>query len=95
MIDQEENKEMPEDRTGYILEAGEYFLQFFKPASCDANATNQLTTQEIYRAIKRLNPDTKVIDADIYQMMVDNGFIYKPDSNLFSFEYKWLLIRIA
>ena len=90
-----EVSETEKDRSAIIAEAGEYILQYFKPALSLNDATNTLTTEEVYLAIKRLNPSTEVNITDIFAMMEENGFIYTPDPNQFTFEFKWLLIRIS
>ncbi len=90
--------EVPEtdkDRSAIIAEAGEYILQYFKPAQSLLDATDKLTTMEVYAAIKQLNPSTTVEITDIFAMMEENGFTYCPDPNQFTFEFKWLLIRIS
>lgn len=64
----------------------------FKPAISANDATHYFSTDEIFTAIKELNPSADIHKDDIYQAMLDAGYSFKPRPGTSGIDFKWILI---
>lgn len=62
----------------------------FKPADI-RTATHWFTTDEIYDAIRRIDPGTEISKSQVHQAMLDAGYQYRvrPGSN--GIDFRWML----
>jgi hypothetical protein len=67
-------------------------IESFKPASSNEYATHFFSTDEIYEAIKDLNPGAEISKDDVYQAMLNAGFSFKPRRGTSGIDFRWLLI---
>lgn len=65
-------------------------LERYRPAETDHEATMALTTSDVYRAIKDLNPGLSVQMDDVFDAMLEAGFTFKANG-LSSIRFKWLI----
>lgn len=63
----------------------------FKPANCPKEATHWFTTEEVYNAIKKLDPACKIERDQVYQGMIDAGFKFEPRPGTQSLDFRWML----
>ena len=83
---------MPETKSNigpYI----DVLMESFKPASTNEGATHFFSTDEIYDAIVQLNPGAEISSIDVYQAMIDAGFIFKPRAGTSGIDFRWLLLQ--
>lgn len=66
-------------------------MESFKPVSTNEAATHFFSTDEIFDAIKQLNPGAEISKEDIYQAMIDAAFVFKPRSGTSGIDFRWLL----
>lgn len=67
-------------------------MDLYNPTGNQSDATHQFSTDEIYDAIKSLNPGVEISKNDIYNAMINRGFIFKPRLGA-GLEFRWLLIQ--
>ena len=67
-------------------------MDLYNPTENQSNSTHQFSTDEIYDAIKSLNPGVEISKNDIYNAMINRGFIFKPRLGA-GLEFRWLLIQ--
>jgi hypothetical protein len=68
-------------------------MESFKPAKSNDAATHLFSTDEIYDAIVSLNPGAQISKEDVYQAMIDAGFIFKPRAGTSGIDFRWLLLQ--
>jgi hypothetical protein len=68
-------------------------MDAFKPSISADDATHFFTTEEVYNAILELNPGAEISKEDIYQAMLDNGFIFHTRKGSTSLGFFWCLIQ--
>ena len=68
-------------------------MESFKPANSNEEATHFFSTDEIYDAITQLNPGAEISSQDVYQAMIDAGFIFKPRAGTSGIDFRWLLLQ--
>ena len=66
-------------------------LQTFAPAMNDAETTHWFSTDEVYEAIKRIDPGSEISKDDIFQGMLDAGFRYQNRPGALALDFKWML----
>jgi len=68
-------------------------MESFKPANTNEGATHFFSTDEIHDAIIQLNPGADISSQDVYQAMIDAGFIFKPRAGTSGIDFRWLLLQ--
>lgn len=66
-------------------------LESYKPVASLDEATHFFSTDEVFEAIKDINPGSSINKETIFQTMLDNGFIFKPRAGSSGISFKWLL----
>lgn len=85
------DQEQPVDLSPYI----NVIQSRFVPAQNRKDATHHFSTAEVKQAIKQLNPGLEVNDSDVYDAMIEAGFIFDTVPGAQSLIFKWLLIQKA
>jgi len=75
----------------YLSEVMDLFMNRYSPCESIDKATHYLSTDEIHKAIRELNPGSKVSKQDIYKLMRDSGYRFMIEDQKFSFSLKWML----
>lgn len=75
------------DSSSYI----DVLMCTFAPAMNERDTTHWFSTDEIYEAIKKIDPGTKISKDDIYQSMLDAGFKYQCRPGALALDFKWML----
>ena len=78
---------MSENASSYI----EVLMQTFAPAQNLQETTHWFSTDEVYEAIKRIDPGTEATKDDIYDSMMDAGFRYQCRPGAMALDFKWML----
>jgi len=68
-------------------------LDVYHPAASQEEATHFFSTDEIFDAIKSLNPGADLSKNDLYAAMLDAGFIFKPRRGTSGIDFRWLLVQ--
>lgn len=63
------------------------FLQHFEPAYKIEESDEQLTTSDVMERFQKLTGDTELTIEIVYDILIDNGFVYDYVLD----EFKWLL----
>ena len=69
----------------------EVLMQTFAPARNETETTHWFSTDEVYEAIKRIDPGTEATKDDIYDSMMDAGFRYQCRPGAMALDFKWML----
>lgn len=86
--------ESPSAPPAPAIDPSEYInvlLDLYKPVYSSQEATHFFSTDEIYSAIKDLNPDSDLSKSSVYKAMIDAGFIYKVQPGKIGLDFRWLL----
>ena len=86
MVQNDENDVQRADLTPYI----DAIMERYRPAETAREATLSLSTADVYRAIKDLNPGLSFSMDDVFDAMQAAGFVFKADG-LTSIRFKWLM----
>ena len=78
---------MSEIANSYI----EVLLQTFAPAQNERETTHWFSTDEVFEAIKRIDPATEATKDEIYNAMMDAGFRYQCRPGALALDFKWML----
>ena len=81
----------PEQQQAQVLEFIEVLGELYTPSQNVATATHMLSTEEIYNAIKDINPGAQISKDSVYQAMIQSGYIYRPRPGSMGIDMKWLL----
>ena len=92
MSDKQSKKDKELQSSQYIDNCMHQFCLHYSPAQSIDQATNLLSTSEIYSALLGLNPGANIAIEQVYDAMVSSGFQYSPEPNKFAFNFKWMLI---
>lgn len=65
--------------------------QTFKPANSAKETTHWFTTEEVYQAIKKLDPGSDINRDQVYQAMINAGYKYQSRPGTQSLDFKWML----
>lgn len=68
-------------------------MSVYAPALSESEATHWFTTQEVFEAIKKIDPATSLTVNDVYTSLRDAGFRYQPRSGTIGCEFRWMLKR--
>lgn len=77
----------------FMHEALQVFVQYYEPASSIAQASDFLSTNEIFEALQELNPGATLDKSEIYDLLKQKGFICSVEPGKFKFTFKWMLIK--
>lgn len=66
-------------------------MQTFAPALTNTETTHWFSTDEIYDAIKKIDPGADISKDDIYDAMMDAGFRYQCRPGALALDFKWML----
>lgn len=66
-------------------------MQTFAPAMNEAETTHWFSTDEVYEAVKRIDPGSEVSKDDIFQSMEDAGFRFQCRPGALALDFKWML----
>ncbi len=69
----------------------EVLMQTFAPAKNEIETTHWFSTDEVFEAIKRIDPGTKTTKDDIYDSMMEAGFRYQCRPGAMALDFKWML----
>jgi hypothetical protein len=79
----------PKDLQQYI----DVLLDVYRPAAPQEEATHFFSTDEIFDAIKSLNPGVEMSKNELYDAMLNAGFIFKPRRGTSGIDFRWLLVQ--
>lgn len=65
--------------------------QSFKPAKSYETATHWFTTDEVYSAIKRIDPSSEISKDDVFQAMTDAGYKFQNRPGSSGLDFRWML----
>ncbi len=82
----DENDVQRADLTPYI----DAIMERYRPAETAREATLSLSTSDVYRAIKDLNPGLSFSMDDVFDSMQAAGFVFKADG-IASIRFKGLM----
>ena len=63
----------------------------FKPAFDARHTTHWFTTDEVYTAIKKLDPSADISRDDIFSAMTDAGFNFQNRPGASGCDFRWML----
>lgn len=63
----------------------------FKPAFDARHTTHWFTTDEVYDAIRRINPGAKITKEQVHQAMIDAGYKYQNRPGSSGIDFRWML----
>lgn len=63
----------------------------FKPAWDARHTTHWFTTEEVYQAIKKLDPAANISKDDIFKAMTDAGFKFQNRPGASGCDFRWML----
>lgn len=66
-------------------------MEYYKPASTLQEASHFFSTEEIYNAIIDINPGSELSKNEVFQAMIDAGFIFKVQPGKIGLDFRWLL----
>ena len=62
----------------------------FRPADTQ-NATHWFTTDEVYEAIRSVDPGANISKEQVYQAMLDAGYRYSVKPGAHGVDFRWML----
>jgi len=77
----------------FMHEALQVFGQYYQPANSIDQATDFLSTNEIFEALQELNPGVTLDKSKIYDLLKEEGFNCSVEPGKFKFSFKWMLIK--
>ena len=86
----QENKDNSAEATRLI----EALSRSFRPAPDAEHATHRLTTQEVFAALKQINPASPLLVTDVHDAMIDAGYWYQNRPGAISLSFRWMLQAI-
>jgi len=66
----------------------------FCPAVNAESTTHWFTTEEVYNAIKSIDPASKITKAQVFQGMIDAGYKFQIRPGASGCNFKWMLKAI-
>lgn len=63
----------------------------FRPAPDARHATHWFSTDEVYTAIKRLDPSAAITKEQLFQAMTDAGFKFQNRPGASGCDFRWML----
>lgn len=63
----------------------------FKPVSSANEATHWFTTDEVYEAIKNINPGVGITKEQVHDTLINAGYTYQPRPGSFGLDFRWML----
>ena len=63
----------------------------FKPAPDARHATHWFTTDEVYDAIRRIDPGAHISKEQVHQAMLDAGYKYQNRPGSSGLDFRWML----
>lgn len=63
----------------------------FAPAVNADDTTHWFSTDEVFEAIKRIDPSASIKKDDVYQAMLDSGYMYGIRPSTFGLDFRWML----
>ena len=66
-------------------------MSTYAPANSPDEVTHWFSTDEVYDAIRRLDPGTEVSKTDVFQAMQSAGFRFQPRPGTQGVDFKWML----
>lgn len=75
------------DTSGYASA----LMESYRPALSASETTHWFSTDEVYTAIKGIDPTADLDKADVYQMMQNAGFRYQNRPGASGCDFRWML----
>lgn len=63
----------------------------FKPAYDARHTTHWFSTDEVYDAIRRIDPGAEISREQVHQAMLDAGYKYQPRPGATGLDFRWML----
>ena len=63
----------------------------FKPAMDARHTTHWFTTDEVYDAIRRIDPGAQISKEQVHQAMLDAGYRYQNRPGSSGIDFRWML----
>lgn len=63
----------------------------FAPAVSVEDTTHWYSTDEVFDAIKKLDPSSAIKKDDVYQALLDSGYSYGLRPGTFGLDFRWML----
>ena len=88
--DKMKNKEQEQKITDISIHIAS-FSASFKPAPDARHATHWFTTDEVYDAIRRIDPGAHISKEQVHQAMLDAGYKYQNRPGSSGLDFRWML----
>ena len=66
-------------------------MSTYAPATSPEEATHWFSTDEVYDAIRRLDPSTEISKSDVFEGLQSAGFRFQPRPGTQGIDFKWML----
>lgn len=63
----------------------------FRPAMDARHTTHWFSTDEVYDAIRKLDPSADISKEDVFKGMMDAGFKFQNRSGISGCDFRWML----
>lgn len=63
----------------------------FRPAYDARHTTHWFSTDEVYDAIRRIDPGAEISREQVHQAMLDAGYKYQPRLGATGLDFRWML----
>lgn len=88
--DKMKNKEQEQKITDISIHIASLSASF-KPAPDARHATHWFTTDEVYDAIRRIDPGAQISKEQVHQAMLDAGYKYQNRPGSSGLDFRWML----
>jgi hypothetical protein len=65
-------------------------INVYSPATNESDATHWFSTEDVYEAIKKIDPGTSVSLEDVYNSLLMGGFRFQPRPGTLGCEFRWM-----
>ncbi|MBS4867128.1 MULTISPECIES: 5-formyltetrahydrofolate cyclo-ligase [Phocaeicola] len=65
-------------------------MTVYSPATNESDATHWFSTEDVYEAIKKIDPGTSVSLEDVYNSLLMGGFRFQPRPGTLGCEFRWM-----
>lgn len=65
-------------------------MAVYSPATNESDATHWFSTEDVYEAIKKIDPGTSVSLEDVYNSLLMGGFRFQPRPGTLGCEFRWM-----
>lgn len=69
-------------------------MESYRPTGDVEEATHFFSTDEVFDAIKQLNPGAEITKNEIFDALIDAGFIFRTRRGASGLDYRWLFVQV-